>query len=145
MSRFSGGVRTAIGSTTLPIISLYAIANISGALREVGLFNTAATAVNLVLRRLTTAGTQGASQTEAQHDEDSPTPNMDLRTTHTVAPTLGDDLGYRTTLGASIGAGVIWTFGDKGLIIPTGTANGIGVLVGTGTGQIIDAYMVWDE
>lgn len=144
MSRFSGGVRTAIGSTTLPIISLYAIAARTGALRELGLTNTAATAVNLVLRRLTSAGTQGASQTEGKHDPET-VPAMDLRTTHTGNPGLGDDLGYRTTLGAVVGSAVIWTFGDKGLIIPAGTANGIGVLVGVGTGQIIDAYMVWDE
>jgi len=29
--------------------------------------------------------------------------------------------------------------------MPVGVANGIGVLIGTGTGQVLDAYIVWDE
>jgi hypothetical protein len=48
-------------------------------------------------------------------------------------------------LGAAIGAGVIWTFGDQGIRIPTGTANGVGVVVENGTGQACQVYMVWDE
>jgi len=65
--------------------------------------------------------------------------------THTVAPTLGDDLGYRASIGAAIGAGVIWTFGDSGLRIPVGTANGIGVIAENGTGQAAQIYLVFDE
>jgi len=53
-------------------------------------------------------------------------------------------------LGAAVGSGVIWTFGDDGLAITAAdavesTANGIGPVVATGTGQICQCYMVWDE
>lgn len=144
MSRYSVGVLTGAGSTTLPIISLYAAANVGGTIREIGLSNTTVIAVALKLIRLTATGTQGAGLTEAKHDLDSVDPSCTGFTTHTVTA-ANTDLGYRAVLGSSIGAGVIWTFGDKGLIIPPGVANGIGVMVENGTGQIVQAYIVWDE
>lgn len=146
MARYSTGVKTTAGSTTLPIISLYAAASTPGAkLREVGVFNTTATAVDIKLIRLTSAGTQGAGLTAAKYDSDSANAAATPFTTHTVAPTLGNDLGYRASLGAAVGSGVIWTFGDTGLRIPVGVANGIGVLVENGTGQACQCYLVWDE
>ena len=145
MARYSTGVRTGAGSTTLPIISLYTIAGFSPKIREIGAFNTTTTAVALALRRLTSAGTQGAALTAAKHDPLSAAALATPFTTHTANPTLGDDLGYRNPCGAAIGAGVIWTFGDTGLIIPVGTANGVGIIIATGTGQVCDAYIVWDE
>lgn len=145
MPRYSAGYRASAGSTTLPIISLYAAASASGRIREIGITNTTATAVELYLARLTTAGTQGTGLTEAAHHPDAVAASCTAFEAHTVAPTLGDDLGYRAALGASVGSGVIWTFGAEGLLIPTGTANGVGVLVENGTGQITQAYIVWDE
>ena len=145
MARYSAGVRTAAGSTVLPSFSIYAAAGVGGTIREIGIFNTTATAVALALRRLTTAGTQGAGQTEAAHNNDFVAASCTVVTTHTVAPDLGDDFGYRAPLGAAVGSGVIWTFGGPGLVIPPGTANGIGVIVASGTGQVLDGWVVWDE
>ena len=146
MARYSAGTRSAgAGSTTLPVGSLYAAAAVRAKIREIGVFNTTTTAVAINLRRLTTAGTQGADLTESKHDSDSVAASSTAVGTHTVGPTLGDDLGYRAALGAAVGAGVIWTFGDDGLVIEPGVANGIGILVATGTGQILDWYVVWDE
>lgn len=145
MARFSTGVKTGAGSTTLPIISLYAAAANGGAIYEIGVFNTTAVAVDLKLVRLTTAGTQGAGLVEAPHNPDSVAAACTAFTTHSVAPTLGNDMGYRASLGAAIGAGVIWTFGSTGMRIPVGTGNGIGVIVENGTGQACQAYLVWDE
>lgn len=144
MARHSAGVTTGAGSATLPLISLYAIALHGGALRELGFWNTTAVATALKLMRLTTAGTQGAGLGETAHDLNFP-PQCTAFTTHTVAPTLGGDLGYRCRLGASIGAGIIWTFGDTGIVIPKGAANGVGLIVASGAGQILDAYVVWDD
>ena len=145
MSRYSVGARSAgAGSATLPLLSLYATAAVGGRVREIGVFNTTTAAVAVALCRLTTTGTQGAGLTEAAHDPASPAPAMTAFNTHTAAPTLAD-LGYRTVLGAAIGAGVIWTFGDEGLVIPVGVAQGIGIYIPTGTGQICDIYFVWDE
>lgn len=147
MARYSAGVRTGAGSTTLPIISLYNVATASGILREIGVFNTTTTAVALMLARFSTTGTQGAALVESRHRRNSPPALCTAFTTHTVAPTiLETDLGYRTVLGAAIGAGVIWTFGSEGLEVgDLGTGNGLGIIVATGTGQVCDAYIVWDE
>jgi len=146
MARYSAGVKTSTGSTTLPIISLYAGANAGGTLRAVGLTNTSSSAVDLKLVRLTTTGTQGAGLTEARHNPNSnSTAECAAFTTHSANPTLGDDLGYRWSLGAAVGAGVIETFGDSGIVVPVGTANGVGVIVENGSGQAIQAYLVWDE
>jgi len=99
-----------------------------------------------MLMRLAAIGTQGAGQAEAKHDPASASAGCTAFTTHAADPTSGAiDLGYRIVLGAAIGSGIIWTFGDSGLVIPVGTTNGIGIIVATGTGQICDAYMVWDE
>lgn len=145
MARYSAGVKTGAGSTTLPIISLYSSASVGGKIREIGLFNTTSTAVDLKLVRLTTTGTQGSGLTEGKYDPESATASCTAFTTHSGNPTLGDDLGYRASLGAAVGAGVIWTFGDNGLRISAGTSNGIGVIVENGTGQACQAYIIWDE
>ena len=146
MPRHSVGALSAgAGSTTLPLLSLYSIAGTGAKLREVGVFNTTGTAVAVALRRLTATGTQGAALTEAEHDEDGAPPLCTAFNTHTVNPTLGNDLGYRAQLGGTVGSGIIWTFGDQGIRIPVGTGNGIGVIIENGTGQICQIYFVWDE
>ncbi len=150
MARFSAGVLTTAGSTTLPIMSLYSAAATVGALREVGCFNTTATAVAVKLVRLDTTGTQGSGLVEARHHPKKPPALCTAFTTHSANPTLGDDLGYRAQLGAAVGSGVIWTFGGDGLVIgPEDAAEqvifGIGLIVADGTGQACQVYFVWDE
>jgi hypothetical protein len=145
MARYSAGAKTTAGSTALPIISIYSAAAVAPKIREIGVFNTTSTAVDLKLVRLTSAGTQGAGLTEAGHDPDAATASSTAFNTHSANPSLGNDLGYRASLGAAVGAGVIWTFGDQGIRVPVGTANGVGVIVENGTGQACQAYIVWDE
>ncbi len=145
MARYSAGVKTSAGSTTLPIISLYSAAAVAPKVREIGVFNTTSTAVDVKLTTMTTQGTPGTGLTESKYDQDSAAASCTAFTTHSVAPTLGSDLGYRASLGAAVGAGVIWTFGDSGIRIAVGTANGVGVIVENGTGQACQAYIVWDE
>lgn len=146
MARYSVGARAAgAGSSTLPVGSIYSVANVNPRLREVGISNTTATAVVVGLCRLSTTGTQGSALTEASLDSTGVAASVTGFNTHTVAPTIVD-LGYRFTLGAAIGAGVIWTFGgDVGITAPVGTANGLGIYIPTGTGQVVDWYMIWDE
>lgn len=146
MSRFASGGLTTAGSTTLPIISLYGSASVLPRIREVGIFNTTANAVALKLVRLTTTGTQGTGLTEASlTPQDGATAVATAFLTHSVAPTLGNDLGYRCVLGAAIGSGVVWTFGDFGMAVALAANAGVGVIVENGTGQACQAYMVWDE
>jgi hypothetical protein len=47
-------------------------------------------------------------------------------------------------LAATVGAGVIWTF-TPGLEIAAATTNALGLLIPTGTGQVLDYYVSWIE
>lgn len=145
MARFAvSGRATIAGTNLLPLVSLYAVAACRPAIAEVGLFNTTATAAAVSLNRLTTAGTQGAGLTEVAEDDDLQVALATGFAGHTAGPTVGGEV-RRATLGAAVGSGIIWTFGPKGLQIPAGTANGVGVIVPTGTGQVLDYYIAWDE
>ena len=150
MARFSAGARTTAGTAARPMMSIYSAAASLGTLREVGCFNTTATAVEIFLTRLSDAGTQGAGLTEARHNIKGPPALLTCFTTHTADATYGEDLGYRAVLGAAVGSGVIWTFGESGLVIGAAdTAElvtlGIGISLENGTGQICQTYFVWDE
>jgi hypothetical protein len=145
MARYSAGVLTTAGSTTLPIISLYGTAAVVPRVREIGIFNTAATAVALKLVRVSTTGTQGANLVEASGTNDTTAAVATAWGTHTVAPTLGNDLGYRCVLGAQAGSAVIWTFEDYAMQVLQAANAGIAVIVENGTGQACQAYIVWQE
>jgi hypothetical protein len=136
---------TSAGSTTLPIISLYGGTNVRPKIREIALFNTASTAVSLKVVRVTTAGTQGAALTEMPLIPEDPAALAAAFNTHTVAPTITAGDLYRVRLGAADGSGVILKFEETGLGIPATANNGIAVVVSTGTGQVCEATMVWDE
>ncbi len=146
MARNSTGARaTGAGSVTLPMGSLYGVVASGCNVRQIGIFNTAAAACVYELVRLTATGTQGAALVEAEWDEDKGAPLWHGFNTHTVLPTLGKKLGIIFTIGAAIGAGHIETFGDSGIVIPKGVANGLGIILLTGTGQICDFYFHFDE
>lgn len=146
MARYTVGARsTGAGSATLPNGSLYAAAAVNMRLREVGVFNTTATAVAVAMCRMSTTGTQGAALTEQGVDGSSVVASCQAFNTHTVGPTLVD-MGYRAVLGAAVGSGIVWTFGsDIGMNVNIGVANGLGIYIPTGTGQVLDFYFVWDE
>lgn len=144
MSRHSiAGRSTVIGTTLRAIASVFATATATGNLREVGVFNTTTTAVSVSLVRFTNATGVGAGLTEANYD-----PGKLALCTGFAGHTGDGAVGERfrdASLGAAIGSGVIWTFGDSGIIIPVGTANGLGIICPVGTGQICDYYFDWDE
>lgn len=144
MSRHSvAGRSTVVGTTLRAVASVFATATNGFNLREAGLFNTTTTAVAVALCRFTNATGVGAALTEIDHDPAKLALAIGFAG-HTVDGAVGSN-SYYASLGAAIGSGVIWTFGDSGILIPVGTANGIGVICPTGTGQILDYYYVWDE
>lgn len=146
MSRFAAGVLTGAGSTTLPLISLYGGTGIIPRVREIGVFNTSSTAVALKLVRLSTTGTQGTNLVESALNAIDPSAAVATAWgTHTVAPTISFDLGYRTILGASPGSGMVWTFDDFEFTIDKVANQGVGIIVENGTGQICQAYIKWTE
>src|SRR4030095_14125856 len=144
MRAYGGGRITTAATATLPARSLYPIANRPLYVVECGVFNTTATQTNVALGRFTTAGTPGAGFTELSEDPEI-TPVGTLFDSHTsTAPTLAGAI-VRGDLGAAIGAGIVWSFGSRGIVIPQGTGNGVGLYVPNGTGQIWDFYFAWDE
>lgn len=148
MARWSVATRTSAVPTTVRGPSVYAAAANGGFwVREVGVFNTTTTAAAVGLVIASATGTQGATLTEVCQDD----PTKDASdtagngfNTHTADATVGSAI-RQASLGAAIGSGVIWTFGDQGLFIPEGTTNGVVVNCPTGTGQHLDFYITWDE
>lgn len=133
------------GTTALPMASLMATAAVRPRIIEVGIFNTTATAVAICLKRISVAGGTHAAITEVQINDDSQTPVATVVDVDTgTAPTLGAAM-RQASLGAAVGSGVIWTFGDAGLIIPAGTTQGLAIVCATGTSQICDVYFDWIE
>lgn len=144
MARFSAAWRTGgAGSTTLPMAGLMAVAGCRPRLVEVGISNTTATACAVALRRVTAAGTSGATQSVVYDSDPSQTALATPKDTWTVAPTFVAGNLRVFSLGAAIGSGVIWTF--PGEVIPNTTGDGIVVSVLTGTGQICDVSFTWEE
>ena len=110
---------------------------------EVGVFNTTTTAFAVALVRFTAAGTPSGAATEVSADEGiTPVATVSLGNSGTA--TVGGPFS-QASIGAAIGAGVIWTYGGSGLHAPAGTANGFMLICPTGTGQFFDFYFVWDE
>lgn len=144
MARYVAASVGAAASTTARGPSLYSIAAVAGELREVGCFNTTTTAVRNQLKRLTATGTQWSALTEAKYDDDSAAASVTGFTTHTADATAGDAM-HVMPMGAAIGSGTILTFYDRGIEWPVGTSNGIGILLASGTGQVQDCHLVWDE
>ena len=125
--------------------SVFAITGKGFRLREVGVFNTTASGVAVALVRFTNATGVGAGLTEVQWDSAiDPVPQMTAFAAHTADGAVGAAI-CQASLGAAVGSGIIWTFGDMGLVVPTGTGNGVGVICPTGTGQILDFYYSWEE
>jgi len=133
-------------STTLPIASLFAIAGQDLVLREVGVFNDGTTAVPIKLIRFTAAGTPGTGLTEANVNLANHTILGTGFNAHSVAPTNGAEIG-RMPCGAAAGAGTILTFYGEGngILVPAGTANGVGLLQTAATSQAVSGYFIWDE
>lgn len=145
MGVFAGGFRQAsAGTNLLPGGSLYAPAGSRLILKEVHVFNTTAVACMVALQAFTSTGTQGAGVTEIEYDLNGPAPTGTLFQTHSAGPTITAGEYARASLAAAVGGGVVWVF-NAGIYIPAGTANGVGITVPDGTGQVCDVTFVWEE
>lgn len=147
MARFSAGGLTTAGSTTLPLWSLYTGTTGRPWINQIGLWNTTSTAVALRLVRLSTTGTRGSAITPMNlSHEDPAVATASVYQTHSVAPTIAADAGYRVVLGAAPGSGVVWTWNDRVFTInPVSANNGLGCIVENGTGQPIQFYIEFGE
>ncbi len=130
--------------TSLRGPSLYAAAAAGASVRQVEVWNTTATDFAVGLIRWTAAGTQGTALTEDAWDQNKIATQCTAFNTHTANATAGNTV-MRGRIGAAVGAGIIWVFGESGLVIPEGTGNGVGIYLPTGTAQNFDFNFVWDE
>ena len=146
MSKAVAGLTTSAGSTTLPLCAL--VGGTGGRIRitEIGVFNTTSTAVNLVLCRLSTAGTPGTAATSRLTDQgDGATAVGALRNTYTGTAPTTTELGIGFPLPAAVGAGLIMTFPDDTLTIDKVANSAIGLLVESGAGQACRVWFRWAE
>lgn len=144
MARYSAGMTAAgAGTTARPIFGILGTATFAPVLREIGMFNTTATACTYRLVNFT-GGTAGAGLTERKHRRNSLAATSTVFGLWTADATIGEDTGYRAVLGAGAGNGAILTFGDTGLETELGATSGLG-LVPIGTGQVCEVFVVWDE
>lgn len=132
-------------TSTLPGMSIFAAATGSFRLRELWIFNTTSTACMVALQRFTATGTVGAAVVEHEYETDGPPVTATVVNSNTVTPTITSGYIVQASIGAAIGAAVVWSFGDNGLLVPSGTGNGVGITTPTGTGQVCDVSWIWDE
>lgn len=143
--RYAHGSRsTVVGTAARAMLSLYATAAKTPAIREIGVTNTTSTALTVAVARFTTATNVGAGLAKTSEADPVSVAEATIFAGHIGDGGVGGIVRY-ASVGAAVGAGVIWTFGGNGLVIPAGTANGVGIITPTGTGQICDCYIVWDE
>lgn len=144
MARHSVANRsTVVGTTLRAMASIFSTASVGLKLREVGIFNTTSTALAVALVRFTNATGVGSALTKTDYDPTSPA-ICSAYAGHTADGAVGAAI-RQGNLPAAVGGGLIWTFGDSGIMTPVGTANGLGIICPTGTGQICDFYFDWDE
>lgn len=113
-------------------------------IREVGVFNTTTTAFCAGLAIITATGTQAGAATEYCEDDPGHTvlgTGFNSQSSDSTSPATV----RQASIGAAIGAGIVWTFGDNGLYRPEGTGNGVIINCPTGTAQFFDWFIVFDE
>ena len=136
--------RTAAIPTTVRGPSLYSTAALRPHIREIGVFNTTATACAVAVVRATATGTQGAGLTEICTSDDVMTIVATAFNTHTADATVTAAI-RQASLGAAIGSGVIWTWEPGQFILDNATTAGVVITCPTGTAQHLDFYIAWDE
>lgn len=144
MARFSVATRTSAVPTAVRGPSVYSTATVKPKIMEIGVFNTTAVACAVAVCRATATGTQGAALTEVCEDDDTKAIVATGFNTHTADATVGAAI-RQATLGAQVGAGVVFTFSELGLVLDNATTAGIVITCPTGTGQHLDFWITWIE
>lgn len=142
MARCAVAGRTSAIPTAARGPSLYATAAVRPKIKEIGVFNTTATAAAVAICRASATGTQGVGLTEICESDPTHTIISTAFNTHTADATVGSPV-RQASLGAAIGAGVIFTFAD--FEVDSATTSGIVITCPTGTGQHLDFYIEFEE
>lgn len=143
MARCAAAGRTSAIPTTVRGPSIYATTGVRPKIKEIHVFNTTTTAVAVAIVRATATGTKGAAIAGVCEDDDSHTVIATVANTHTADATVGTVPIRQASLGAAIGAGVIFTF--AAVELDKLTTAGLVIICPTGTAQHLDFSIVWDE
>jgi hypothetical protein len=144
MPRHSVSGKTDAVITSLRGPALFCAAAAGATIRQVEIWNTTAVAFEVGIRRWTANGGAGSALTEAAWDLNKVAPQCTATNTPTADHT-GSDSFFTWMVGAAIGSGIIEPFGDSGIVIPEGTANGFGFYLPAGTAQHFNFTIIWDE
>lgn len=136
------GTATVVGTSVRGIASVFGTATFGFRLRQIALWNTTAVACSYAAVKFTNATGVGAGLTEVAHDINPP--QCTGFAGHTADGAVGSPFDV-FELPAAIGGAAIMTYGDGGILSPVGTANGIGIILLTGTGQILRYKITWEE
>lgn len=146
MARYSVGGRTVTNlPTTVRGPNIYGNGSVACKVREIGVFNTTTTAFAVAVSRATATGTRAGQLTVTRHDTTSGAATAAVYTSQSADATITADPVAQASIGASVGSGMVWTFGDTGLVIPATSNAGLVLICPTGTAQHFDFYIVWDE
>jgi hypothetical protein len=114
--------------------------------RQVAVFNTTTTAVCVGLAVCTATGTQvGTIGPDRPSNDPSAANWVETAFTSQSSDSTVDFQEEQASLGAAIGAGIIWTWGEQGLVLAEGTANGVIINCPTGTAQHLDFTIKWEK
>ncbi len=145
MSRYGHAQRTSGVTSGVATWELRSTATDRLRIVEIGVFMAAATASTFGLGRPAAIGVTPTSPgTVIAEDVADPAGTGTTAVAWGTAPTAPTSGFYlrRISLAGSIGAGVIWTFGPTGLIVPISSSI---VIYNLATNGIADIYVVVDE
>lgn len=114
--------------------------------REIGVFNSTAVASSIGLIRSATTGTPSTSALVQAQDSARPAGTCNIDSAWSVAATIGSVYMRKIVLPATIGAGVIWTFGQGEMWAKGGATTQLLLWnFGAGTAAALEIYVVIDE
>lgn len=94
------------------------------------------------LRRVSVIGTRTAPAAVLPTDTNEPAATSTIAIAHTVQPTLIAGAIRRVGFPATIGSGIVWTFGPNGLLLPASLGL---ALVNIVAGGVADVTAILEE
>jgi hypothetical protein len=148
MALYSAGVSKTAPTTGTVIALIRPAASDQVQIREIGVFNSTAVASSVGLIRTATVGTPSTSTLVQAQKNDGPAGTCNIDTAFSAQPTIAGSPIYlrKIVLPASIGAGIIWTFGPNELWASSGATTSLVLWnFGSGTAAALEVYVVIDE
>jgi len=144
MARFSLGFSTPAAAASAAYANLITASTERAYVREIGLFLNAATASSIGLIRPATVGTATSPVAGQPVDAADAAATATVGTAWSAAGTVGSNYLRKITLPAAIGNGIIWTFGERDLVVPVSSCLFLWNYGGS-AGSVLNGYIVWDE